>query len=182
MVAVYVLRSRKKIYQKKFQPLGGSGESLTKGDVSFRSDTAVGFLHNLAGWFGKDEDRYLAYRILEKAEELIHPSVKPLDIHFFYQSKIVIFYKDRDKPGGLEKAVCACRQQIDYAPKAAKAFMKEYKGEAIPGHKGYEQLAIILEKEKKFSEAVEVCTQAMEQGWSGDWEKRIERCNKKGKK
>lgn len=99
---------------------------------------------------------------------------------FFYQSKIEIFYKDRDKPGGLEKAICACRQQIDYAPKAAKAFMKKYKGETLPGHKGYQQLAIILEKEKNFSEAIEVCSQAMEQGWSGEWEKRIQRCKKKG--
>ncbi len=174
--------AERKYIEKKFRPLGGSEESLTKGNVSFRSDTAVGFLQNLAGWFAKDEDRYLAYRILEKAEELIHQSMKPLDIHFFYQSKIEIFYKDRDKLGGLEKAVCACRLQIDYAPKAAKAFMKEYKGETLPSHKGYQQLAIILEKEKKFSEAVEVCTQAMEQGWSGDWEKRIERCKKKVKK
>jgi hypothetical protein len=172
----------RKYVEKKFQPFGGAKESLTKGDVSFRSDSAVGFLHNLAGWFGKDEDRYLANRILEKAEELIYHSGNPLDIHFFYQSKIEIFYKDRDKMGGLEKAVFACRQQIGYAPKASKAFKKEYKGGCLPSHRGYKQLAIILEKQKNFSEVIEVCTQAMEQGWLGDWKKRIERCKKKVKK
>lgn len=176
------LEAERKYIEKKFQPLGESEESLTKGNVSFRSDTAVGFLPNLAGWFARDEERHLAYKILEKAEALIHQSAKSLDIHFFYQSEIEIFYKDRDKPGGLEKAVCACRQQIDYAPKAAKAFKKEYKGEGLPSHKGYQQLAIILEKEKRFSEAIEVCTQAMKRGWSGDWEKRIDRCKKKEKK
>jgi chaperonin GroEL (HSP60 family) len=136
----------------------------------------------LAGWFGKDEERNLAYIILEKAEELIHQSVNPLDIHFFYNSEIEIFYRDRDKPGGLEKAVYACRQQIDYASKAAKAFKKEYKDEFLQSHRGYTQLAIILEKQKNYSEVIEVCTQAMEQGWLGDWKNRIERCRKKGNK
>jgi len=174
--------AERKYIEKKFQPLGGSGDSITKGDISVRSDTAVGFLHNLAGWFDKNEDRYLAYRILEKAEELIHQSAKPLDIHFFYNSKIEIFYKDRDNPEALEKAICACRKQINYAPNAAKAFKMEYNDEFLPSHRGYKQLAIILEKQKKYSDAIALCTQAMDQGWFGDWQKRIERCKKKEKK
>jgi len=168
--------------EKKFQPLGGIENSLTNGNVISRSDTAVGFLQNLAGWFAKEDDRHLAYKILEKAGELLSQSAKPFDIHFFYQANIETSYKDRDKPGGLEKAILACRQQIEYAPNAAKAFKREYKGESLPSHKGYQQLAIILEKEKKYQEVIELCTQAKKQGWSGDWEKRIERCKKKEKK
>lgn len=79
--------AERKYIEKKFQPLWGSEESLTKGKVSFSSDTAVVLLHNSAGWFAKDEDRHLAYRILAKAEELIHQSVNPLHVHFFLPIK-----------------------------------------------------------------------------------------------
>ena len=165
--------------EKKFQPLGGQSNSLTEGNVISRNDTVVGFLHNLAGWFAKEDDRHIAYKILEKAGELLSQSIKPLDIHFYYQSNIQTFYKDRDKPGGLEKAIMACRQQIEYAPIAAKAFKREFKGDPLPSHKGYQQLAIILEKQNNYQEVIDLCTQAQKQGWAGDWENRIERCNKK---
>lgn len=78
----------------------------------------------------------------------------------------------------LEKAIEACRQQISLADAAASAFHAELKWDALPSHKGYEQLSIILEKQMKFVETIELCTQAAKQGWPGDWEKRIERCRK----
>jgi hypothetical protein len=46
---------------------------------------------------------------------------------------------------------------------------------SLPGHKGYQQLAVILEKQGRFQEAIDLCTQAAQQGWGGDWEHRIER-------
>lgn len=163
----------------KFKPLCGQGNSLTEGNIISRSDTAVGFLHNLAGWFTKKDDRHLAYKILEKAEEMLSGSAKPLDIHFFYQKNIETYYKDREKPECLEKAIIACRQQIEFAPIAAKAFKKEFKGNPLPSHKGYQQLAIILEKQNNCQEVLDLCLGAKKQGWAGDWENRIERCEKK---
>jgi tetratricopeptide (TPR) repeat protein len=170
--------SERQHIQERFQPLGSSGSSLIERDISYTSVTAVGFLHALAGWFAKAEDRHIAYKILKKAEELVNDKTRLLDVHFLYGTKVEIYYKDRDKLGGLEKAIQACKQQICYAQKAAKAFKREYKN-SLPTHKGYEQLAIILEKQNKYSEAIEICQQALEQGWAGDWERRIERCRKK---
>jgi hypothetical protein len=112
---------------------------------------------------------------------MISGSAKPLDIHFFYQSNIEIFYKDREKPEYLEKAILACRQQIEFAPIAAKAFKKDpaFKKDSLPSHKGYHQLAIILEKQNKYQEVIDLCCKAEKQGWAGDWENRIKRCEKK---
>lgn len=171
--------SERKYIESRFRPFGDQKNSLTEGNIISRSDTAVGFLHNLSGWFTKEDERDIAYRILEKAGELLHQSAKPLDIHFYYQSNIQTFYKDRDKPGALEKAIMACREQIEFAPIAAKEFKKEYRGVSLPSHKGYQQLAIILEKQNKFQEVIEICRQANKQGWMGDWEYRINRCTKK---
>ena len=87
--------------------------------------------------------------------------------------------KDREKPEYLKKAIDACKQQIDLAPKTIDALKTEYKDSTLPSHKGYEQLAIILEKQKTYKEAIDLCGQADKQGWAGDWKKRIERCLKK---
>jgi tetratricopeptide (TPR) repeat protein len=188
--------------KEEYRPMGMSGDLLTSGDVLSPSQiedlfpsgltdeerrdmgiqTSVNFLSGLACWFSKENDRPIAYKILSKAEELSKTEGDVLDIHFLYQTKISVCYKDRNKQGFLEKAMDACNQQISIAEKAAEAFLKQYKDSPLPGHKGYEQLAIILEKQKKFDETIELCKKAMAQGWGGDWEKRIERCHKKRNK
>lgn len=165
-----------------FQPLGLSGSSLTSKDISHTSQTAVRFLRDLSGWFSKEKDRPIAYKLLAKAEELSESEGSVLDTHFLYGQKLEIYYKDRRIPGYLEKAIEACNQQIALGAKAAKAFQKEYKDSSLPGHKGYQQLAIILEKQGRFDETIELCRTAESQGWAGDWERRIERCQKKSDK
>ena len=172
-------QSEREYISRRFQPIGEPIESLIKGNVSPRKDTVISFLRNLAGWYAKDKDRHLAHKMLEKAEALIPESTDPLDPHFLYQSKVMIYCMDRNKSEGLEKTKLACRQQIDCASEAAKAFRGGHTGGALPGHKGYQQLASILEEENKFLEAVDVCTEAMKQEWSGDWQSRIERCREK---
>lgn len=162
-----------------FQPLGSSGGSLISGDVSHTSQTAAVFLNNLAGWFSKEKDRPIAYKLLEKAEKLSETEGSVLAMHFLYGQKLEIYYMDREIPGYLEKAIEACNQQIALGTKAAEAFRREYKDAPLPSHKGYQQLAIILEKQGKFNETIELCQKAEKQGWAGDWEKRIERCRKK---
>jgi tetratricopeptide (TPR) repeat protein len=165
--------------QGKFQPLGSSGDSLTSGEITYSSQSAVGLLHALAGWFANKNDRSLAYRMLDQAEELSKLDANVLDVHFLFGEKLSLYYKDRDNPGYLEKAIDACKQQIALADKAARAFQAEYRDSPLPGHKGYQQLAIILEKQMDFEEAIALCSQAEKQGWAGDWAKRIERCKKK---
>lgn len=195
-----------------FQPLGGSSESLIKGEIISTSQTAISLLSALAGWFNNDRDRTIAYRILKKAEDLITDKTDILDIHFLFSSRIKIYYRNRNRDQyALKEAIQGCKQQISIAPQVASAFKKDYddrhnklktgfngdlelwdnskqkyvKGRnltysfTLPSHTGYEQLAIILEKQKKYKEAINLIKQAQSEGWNGDWDKRIERCQKK---
>lgn len=165
---------------KTFQPLGGSGESLIKGEITSTSQTALGLLSALAGWFNNERDRTIAYRMLKKAEGLVTGKTDVLELHFLLSSEIEIYYRHRSRdPNALDESIKACKRQIEVAPQAASAFKSEYKASPLPAHKGYEQLAIIEEKGKNFDSVIDLSKKAMAQGWSGDWEKRIERCSKK---
>ena len=103
-----------------------------------------------------------------------------LDQHFRLLGTIEHNYKARQRdPRALERAVAACLEQIELAPAAAAAFRKEYKGSGLPSHLGFTKLAIIREKGGDHAGALELCREALAQGWSGDWEKRIERLSKR---
>ena len=52
----------------------------------------------------------------------------------------------------------------------------------LPMHLGFQRLAINAEKAKDYGRAIEVCEEAKRQGWNGDWDKRIERCQTKAAK
>lgn len=62
--------------------------------------------------------------------------------------------------------------------KYVKSSEREYNFQA-PSHTGYEQLAIVKEKQGDFIIAIKLAEQAKKEGWRGDWNKRIERCIKK---
>jgi len=181
--------------EKVFQPMGGEEKPLTQGEINIigtegerialGTEKAVSLLSALAGWFKKPEDFSIAKRILNKAEEIGPSDI--LDMHFLYQAEIQIFYRQRDRdPEAFNEAVEACQKQIGLAPKSARAFKEAVIGEehgkgesALPGHVGYRQLAIIREKQKDYIEAIRLSKQAKKQGWNGDWDKRIARCEKK---
>ncbi len=180
-LSVFSEQERQYIKQT-FRPLGTnpSDDSLTSRDVSYSNQSVVSFLSHLAGWFGKKEDRTIAYRIFLKAEELTTTKeVSSLDIHFLFHNQLTLYYKDRENPESLDMAIHVCRQQISIADKAVRAFQAAYNGDPLPGHKGYSQLAITLERQKHFDQAIELYSQAMHQGWGGNWEKNIQRCKKK---
>jgi len=165
---------------KTFQPMGASKDILVKGKFDILDNSPLSFLTSLSGWFDNPRDRELAHKIISKAEELVDFETNILNLHFFYPTKMKLFYKDRDtNPKSLATAVDFCLKQIAIAEKAAVAFRKEYEGSDLPTHEGYDQLCIILEKQEKFNDAIKYATQAREQGWRGDWNKRIERCKKR---
>lgn len=171
--------------EEVFHPMGSdpSSKPLTQGDLSYTSQTAAGLLQALAGWFNNPRDREIAKKIITKAEELAPTGGNVLDRHFTLSEKMVIYYREREaSPEAMEKAIQACREQIAMAPEAAKAFLKEYPWQPLPAHAGYRQLRIILEKQGKFDEAIELCEQAKQQGWSGNWDKQIETLKKKKQK
>lgn len=159
-----------------FKPLGSDPNSkpLTQGEISWTSQTAPSLLHSLAGWFNNPRDREIAKKIIAKAEEMSPVDGNILDRHFTLSEKIVIYYREREtSQNGLEKAIQACRDQIAIAPQAKIAFFKEYPQQPLPAHGGFRQLRIILEKQGKYSEAIELCEEAKNQGWADNWDKQI---------
>jgi len=173
--------NERKHIESIFHPIStiqASGGSLTSGAIQSTSETAVGLLRALAMWFQKPEDRTIAHKILNKAMEL-SKDASALDKHYLYQTVIEANYRDRDNEESLKAAIDACLKMISSAPEAARAYKAEFPVEQLPGHKGYEQLAIIYEKQGRFQDAIAVSEQAANQKWGGDWAKRIERCRKR---
>ncbi len=112
--------------------------------------------------------------------ELADSGPDVLDRHFTYQAVIELNYAERDKdPAALAAAIAGCENQISIAANAAIAFKHMYRGSRLPSHKGFEQLAIVREKQKNYAEAIRIAKEALSQGWAGDWEKRIVRCKNK---
>ena len=148
------------------------------GDITHASGSAAGLLSALSGWFRKRKHKGIAFRIIDKAEELA-PQAEVLKRHFLYQAKIQTYYPFRDEDDiALRRAIEGCEQQIKMSSEAAKAFREKYRGE-LPAHIGYQQLAIIREKQGDFESAINISQKACDDGWAGDWENRIERCKKK---
>jgi hypothetical protein len=83
--------------------------------------------------------------------------------------------------GAVPVAIDACNRQVALAVQAAEAFRKEFPGRSLPEHAGYAQLATISEMEKDYEGVIQLCNQAKEQGWAGDWDARIARCEQKRK-
>ena len=122
------------------------------------------------------ENRSIVQKFYEKADQLFENSDDTIDRHFFYNNSIRFYYADRENKESMKKAIEACRKQIDIAPSAAENF-KRFQGR-MPEHTGYKQLAIILDKQNKYDEAIKICNQAQSEGWSGDWIPRIARYEK----
>lgn len=171
-----------------YQPMGlsvgfdvnSSSKPLTEGKIHSCSQTITMFLLILAGWFNNPRDRIIANKIIKKANETGQEDKGDiLGNHFLYSEMVSIYYPQRENKIMFEKVVEACKKQIDMASEAAKAFLKEYPNQPLPSHRGYEQLVIILDKQGEYEKAILLCEQANKQGWAGNWDKRIDRYNKK---
>lgn len=156
------------------------GRSLTQGKFFGSSGTVSQLLWGLSTWFKNPNDYFIADRILTKAEETAEDII---DFHYTYQQMIQIHYRMRDiYPEALNKAILACEKQIKIASDVAKNMKKEYPNTPLPTHVGYTQLAIIFDKQKKYTEALQLVKQAKKQKWAGDWDKRELRYQKKAQK
>jgi tetratricopeptide (TPR) repeat protein len=143
------------------------------------SGSPARFLENIAA-SSYVKDLSFSRRVFEKAEELALKADDVLDLHFLYMHGLNRNYIERDRvEDALDKAIEYCEKQIALAPRAVEAFKVEFSQNEVPGHTGFTQLAIIRDKQKRYAEAIELCKEALRQGWDGDWEKRIERYEKK---
>ena len=131
--------------------------------VTMHSLTSTRLLHEIACAVYR-RSREKALGVFHKAEEdglsklHLHPKYI-VDLHFVYHSMIELNYRDREQfRDALEIAVGACRKQIALAPRAAEVFKREWK--LIPRPVGFWQLAVILEKQGDYNEAIALATQA----------------------
>lgn len=127
---------------------------------------------------------------LDEAYSLLQKKYPILDRHFELTEQLRNTYTPSSEKA-VEKGVRICQEMIKISDRAAAAYLEDERdrtkalrmlGEktsgprGLPNHAGYKQLAIILEKRGEFEEAIKVVRQAQSQGWNGDWEKRIARC------
>jgi hypothetical protein len=70
------------------------------------------------------------------------------------------------------------QRMLKSSEKVAKAFQEDG-WKDMPTHLGFRRIAINLERQGDFEGAISACQEAKRQGWSGDWDKRIERCHGK---
>ena len=177
-----------------YRPMGMGPTILTIDEILDSNHSDVSFLSILAGWFNNRKDRYIAFKILNKAEDLINKQSYLIseifersseesnlfDLHFLYISMIQVHYPNRNEDiNSFNKAIKACEESIKIAPRVISIFKKESFDGFMPGHIGYEQLAIVKEKETKYQEAINLCSKALNEGWNGEWQHRINRCEKK---
>ncbi|TXF77321.1 hypothetical protein [Chryseobacterium sp.] len=135
------------------------------------------FLLNLSQFFNTKADFDLSFPMIKEAEQRFNEDVEVLELHFYFGEILSFYYKLRDNAEFYEKAKIYALKQIDLSNKSKNAFLHEKYG-TLPMHLGYKQLCIILEKEKKISEAIEIAEKAKKEGWDGDWDKRIEKLKK----
>ena len=177
-LSTFTEEERRKIQAVRPTLVVGDNKDIIVSERAYPEFT-TGWLENglssLAIEFIRSKEMDIAARLLAKAEET--GGAKLLDRHFAYQGMAQAYYRHRnDDPEALDLAIDACEKQIHLGPEAAKVFLAEDTEDYLPAHHGFQQLAIIREREKDYAEAIRLCREAMAQGWGGEWEKRIARC------
>jgi len=122
------------------------------------------------------DEFHLARKLFEDAERTL-PADDWHNRHFLYNSAGHICYRRReDTPDGLALAIHYFSEQVAISEKARQPMIELFL--TLPGHRGFEQLAIIHAANGEYAEAIALCGRAREGGWMGDWDKRIERYRK----
>ena len=161
---------------------GYMGPSLTEGSVQ-TTGNAFRFLSNIGQSLTAKKYSELGNKVFIKGDKLLRNVVQENhieDIHFYLQLKSMFYYRCRDEiTNGLKIAIDSMNQQIKISPNVIEFFKNQdsFSGK-LPAHVGFKQLAILYEKDKQFKVAIKICRRAKSEGWSGDWNKRIERCSK----
>ncbi|HCL57264.1 MAG TPA: hypothetical protein DHW82_09695 [Spirochaetia bacterium] len=148
------------------------------GDIIL-SYNVVQFLSSLKRCFNFNDQEIYREKLIQKIKSYPITNDNILDFHFLFSDLVEMYYKKRENVRYFEKSIFYCHEQINISEFAKKGFKKAYPRSPIPSHKGYEQLAIILFKEKKYEDVIKICTQAKKQGWAGNWSDRIEKSEKK---
>ena len=187
----------------KYVPTGSHPDKIgcAAGELT-SSRTTASWLVGLAGYLrpAVSEEADLILRIAEKAWELKDSRTPARGASAVFTQHLAlgelskIYYRFRETPEYLERSLEAARLQIAMQAAAAAAW-KEKQAHLhcatgsrvphvipLPSHAGYTRMAIVLEQNGDFEEALALVREAKAAGWNGDWDKRIERIKKKLKK
>jgi hypothetical protein len=162
---------------RKYHPRSGP-DSLLEGKVYiFKSSTASQYLNFLTSIFQKPDENSIARKISKKSLELA-TYLPDLDNALLWT--IRLNYKARNTvTDALDISIDACLRQIKIAPEVAKQHKSRYPTLTLGKHEGFTQLVKILEKQGNYSEVIRLAREAKKEGWEGDWDLRIERCQKR---
>ena len=165
---------------RRFHPRLGA-DSLIQGDaLGANHYTSSSYLNFVTSIFKRPNENAIARKIARKAVEL---AKEPFELHEALKWTIIHNYKVRDiELGALALVISACKRQIQNTPGYIVEFRKKYPNLSFRDHEGYTYLVKILEKQKNYLEAIRLTEEAKQQGWKGDWEKIIERCQIRVKK
>lgn len=153
-------------------------EEVEESKINYRHPAL--FLAGLASYFNNLKDGSIALRCLKKSEELFDMNIPPIDLHFYFQALIEVYYRHRYDLNSLDRFISISKKSIHIAPMVAKSFKEKYPwNDNLPHHYAYNQYVIFKEKNKDYKDAIDICYNALKEGWAGDWEKRIARCRKK---
>jgi hypothetical protein len=162
-------------FKEVYKPMGGSYEDLFVGPGGF-NENVVWFLTMLSGFPSLKSDASITLKFLLRAEDSIEVC-SMIDRHFLFHQLISTHYKLREDKMHYERAKYYCLKQISISKEVLVEFRNRY-GDSSISHLGFQQMAVILEKEKRFAEAIVICQDALLQEWKGDWQNRIERLKK----
>jgi hypothetical protein len=117
--------------------------------------------------------------------------------HFALSEEIKSVYRQRNSdPRSPQLAINPCQQLIAFAPRPIAALHESHQVLGDYGRKtrikalerepfqlnrhfGFEQLAIIREKQGDFAETIRIAREAKANGWAGDCDARIAKCERK---
>lgn len=161
-----------------FQPRGSGSSTLTQGKIDMTSQTADQLLYSLAGWFRKiEQDAVIATKIWAQAEllsDMADPSLV-MNRHYLLSGRLNFLLRDHLHT----EAASVARKMVEIAQKVSDDFKKrpEFLGnaECAVSHAGYDYLTGkgMLLGVCSADEAIKLCKQAAQQGWTGEWEEKI---------
>lgn len=113
-------------------------------------------------WINYQHQRVEPKKGIKRMEEVArkYEGQHPIDIHYVYLTLQQYYYAHREKTGMLERCKSVLQKDMDLYPVFRAAYLKKH--DYFVNYPAFKQMAIILEKEGKYGEAIEVCDRAME--------------------
>ncbi|HOK08858.1 MAG TPA: hypothetical protein PLT82_12725 [Candidatus Hydrogenedens sp.] len=136
-----------------------------------------------------DKSKLSFHPELEESKQLINKVEKDIDEmeaenildKFYALEELISNYIEEQKYDPDTKVallVIASKKQIEISKQVKEHLQKNSPGLPLPAHIGYITLSDIRERQGIYEECIIICQQALEEGWTGDWQIRLNRCRK----